>query len=183
MVCNSFFCDCFFLEGGRGDNRAVVVDENFIPNFIEIYISIGLVNCKLLAVIKGLFRFWTLLYMAVPWLIAESESIFLPTHLLHVTSCRMASFNSSNVIIQGGIFNSGHGGLNINNGDPEFGMLRDFMSVLIRGSLSTTLWRTSQLETRSFSRSDSRLVRTLSAPKLSPWYPQGCSRDYLGLDP
>ena len=43
----------------------------------------------------------------------------------------MANFNSSNVIIQGGIFSSGHGGLTINNanGDPEFGM-HNFMSVL-----------------------------------------------------
>ena len=41
----------------------------------------------------------------------------------------MAHINSSNVIIQGGIFSSGHGGLTINNGDPEFGM-HDFMSVL-----------------------------------------------------
>ena len=41
----------------------------------------------------------------------------------------MANFNSSNVIIHGGIFSSGHGGLTINNGDPEFGM-QDFMSFL-----------------------------------------------------
>ena len=41
----------------------------------------------------------------------------------------MAHFKSSNVIIQGGIFSSGHGGLTINNGDPEFGM-HDFMFVL-----------------------------------------------------
>ena len=43
----------------------------------------------------------------------------------------MAHFNSSNVIIHGGIFSSGHGGLTINNGDPEFGM-HDFMPVLKR---------------------------------------------------
>ena len=43
----------------------------------------------------------------------------------------MANFNSSNVIIQGGIFSSGHGGLTINNGNPEFGM-HDFMSALKR---------------------------------------------------
>ena len=43
----------------------------------------------------------------------------------------MAEFNSSNVIIQGGIFNSGHGGLNIYNGVPEFGT-HDFMSDLKR---------------------------------------------------
>ena len=61
-------------------------------------------------------------------------SVFLsPPHLLHVTSGRMANFSSSNVIIQGGIFSSGHGGLQVtvNNGDPEFGM-HDFMSVLKR---------------------------------------------------
>ena len=39
----------------------------------------------------------------------------------------MALFNSSNVIIHGGTFNTVQGDLNINR-DPEFGML-DFMSV------------------------------------------------------
>ena len=39
--------------------------------------------------------------------------------------------HSSNVFIQGGIFNSGQGGLTINNGDLEYGM-HDFMSVLKR---------------------------------------------------
>ena len=59
----------------------------------------------------------------------DLPSVFLSTpHLLHVT---MAQFNSSNVIIQGGIFSSGQGGLTINNGDPEYGM-HDFISVLKR---------------------------------------------------
>ena len=84
-------------------------------------------------------RFWTLLCIAAVLTNKEQgidlPSVFLspsppPPHLLHVTSGRMANCNSSNVIIQGGIFSSGHGGLTIiNNGDPEFGM-HDFMSVL-----------------------------------------------------
>jgi NACHT domain len=40
----------------------------------------------------------------------------------------MAHFDFSNVIIHGGIFSAGDGGLNINNRDPEIGM-HDFMSV------------------------------------------------------
>ena len=40
-----------------------------------------------------------------------------------------AHFKFSNVIINGSTFNSVHGGLNINDRDPEFGM-HDFMSVL-----------------------------------------------------
>ena len=94
----------------------------------------------------------------------------------------MAFFDSSNVIIQGGTFNlnSAQGDLNINNRDPEFGM-HDFMSV--PKSLSITLWRTSYLETRSLSWSDSWLVWTLPAAKLSSRYPQSRSTDYLRLDP
>ena len=45
----------------------------------------------------------------------------------------MAYFNSSNVIIHGGTFNSSsaQGDLNINNRDPELGA-HNFMSVLKR---------------------------------------------------
>jgi hypothetical protein len=43
----------------------------------------------------------------------------------------MAHFNFSNVIIHGSTFNSAHGGLNINNTNPEFGM-HDSMSILKR---------------------------------------------------
>ena len=52
-----------------------------------------------------------------------------------------------------------------------------------RESLSMTLWRTSWPETRSFPWSDSWLSRTLPAAKVSPWYPQGRSTSYFGLDP
>ena len=67
--------------------------------------------------------FWsgTLLYL-----------IDLPSFSQHLTY-PWEMFNS-NVIIDGGIFNSGHGGLTINNTstrDPEFGM-HDFMSVMKR---------------------------------------------------
>ena len=89
---------------------------------------------KLFAVIKDLFRLWTLLCIAVPWLTRGIDllSVFLsPPHLLHVTSSRMALFNSSNVIIQGGTFNSVQGGLHIHNRYSESGMY-DFMSVLKR---------------------------------------------------
>ena len=88
--------------------------------FIEISIWIGL-----LWIIKS-----TVTYTRTQ--ARNRSSIFLsPPYLLHVTSGRMANFNSSNVIIQGGIFSSGHGDLTINNGDPEFGM-HDFLSVLKR---------------------------------------------------
>ena len=94
----------------------------------------GLLQIKLFAVIKGLLRLWTLLCIAVPWLTRgiNLPSVFLsPPHLLHVTTSRMTLFNSSNVIIQGGTFNSVQGGLHIHNRYSESGMY-DFMSVLKR---------------------------------------------------
>jgi hypothetical protein len=50
----------------------------------------------------------------------------------------MAHFKFSNVIIHGSTFNSAHGGLNINNRDPEFGM-HDFMPVLKRILIDDTV--------------------------------------------
>jgi hypothetical protein len=61
------------------------------------------------------------------------SNLFL-SHLLTfytLPMAEMAHFNFSNVIINGSTFNSAHGGLNINNRDPEFGM-QDLMSVLKR---------------------------------------------------
>ena len=46
-----------------------------------------------------------------------------------------------------------------------------------------TEWRTSLFEIRSFSWSASWLSRTFPSAKLSPWYPQGRSTNYLRLDP
>ena len=85
----------------------------------------------------GWFGIWTLLCV----------SQHLTCYTLPVIEM---AHNSSNVIIHGGIFSSGHGSLTINNTrDSEFGM-HDFMSVW-RG----WLWRTSYPETRNFSWSDS----------------------------
>ena len=44
----------------------------------------------------------------------------------------MANFKSSNVIIQGGTFNSAQGDLTINNGDPEYGMYVSVQKRIIR---------------------------------------------------
>ena len=50
--------------------------------FIGIFIWIGPLWIMFLAVIKGLFRFWTLLCMAVPWL---TRGIDLPSFSHHLT--------------------------------------------------------------------------------------------------
>ena len=52
--------------GGRDNNRAVVVDENFLYLILLKFLSELDLRIKLFAVIKDLFRFWTLLCMAVP---------------------------------------------------------------------------------------------------------------------
>ena len=88
------------------------------------------------------------------------------------------SSNSSNVFVHGTL-NSVQGDFHIHNNDSESGG-HDFH--LERASLSMTKWRTSLFETRSFSWSTSWLSRTFSGAKLSPWYPQGRSRNYFRLD-
>ena len=75
----------------------------------------------------GWFGIWTLLCISS---CTNRSSNLLSQHLTCYTLpvIEMAH-NSSNVIIHGGIFSSGHGSLTINNTrDSEFGM-HDFMSV------------------------------------------------------
>ena len=169
MWCTPLFA---FLERGRGIKRAVVDDENFsYTHFI--------------AVIKGLLRLWTLLCIAVPWLTRgiDLSSVFLsPPHLLHVTSWRGWHFPIPQMLSSKGVHSTQcRAAFIFTIGIPN--QVCTISCPFWRGSLSMTLWRTSYPEKRSFSWSNSWLIRTLPAAKLSPWYSQGCSTDYLRLDP
>ena len=114
------FSDCFFR---REDGAKIERWLFFYTYFIEISIWIGLLRINLLAVTyyrKGLFRFWTLLCIAVHSCTVtrgiDLPSVFLsPPHFLHAIRSRMA--HSSNVFIHESTINSAQGDIHINNRD------------------------------------------------------------------